>query len=94
MTYDNWRQSLHNLYLFHTENKIQWLWLPTPSTWNEKQVPSMGTAKPELRASLMSPRKALKLPMVWFAWDTIAHPYLPAEEFMQIWYQYWLEAML
>lgn len=91
-TYEQWRAAVADMVLFHQEQGLPWLWLPTPSLWLEQLQSKDDEEQAALRAKLIAPSTAQPAGLSWYAWDTRDHAWPRNDTMMAQWYAHWAQA--
>jgi hypothetical protein len=86
---DQWRSTMADMVLFHREQKLTWLWLPTPSQWIEGLCAQDNPEQGALRRVLMSPSTPQPRGLTWHAWDTRNTIELTDDKTLTEWYAHW-----
>ena len=91
-TYEHWRATMVDMVLFHQEQALPWLWLPTPSLWIEQLHSEDDAEQAALRAKLIAPSTPQPDGLSWYAWDTRDKKWLADEPMLVQWYSHWVHA--
>lgn len=91
-TYDQWRAAVADMVLFHQEQALPWLWLPTPTAWLEQLQSKDDAEQASLRQKLVAPSTHQPSGLSWYAWDTRDDNWPRNNAMMEQWYAHWVQA--
>lgn len=89
LDFENWSSNLGAMVVFHQEQNLPWLWLPTPTDWLETLLSKDETMAMELRSTLVRPTLTLPPGLDWHAWDTRTDGWVRDSELLKRWYSVW-----
>ena len=78
--------------LFHQEQGLPWLWLPTPSGWMTELHAKETDEQATLRRLQVMPASPQPDGLCWHAWDTRNNVWIQDNDLLARWYAHWLEA--
>ena len=81
-----------DLVLFHQEQRLPWLWLPTPVVWIENLHQKESDEQANLRRRQVMPSTLQPAGLVWHAWDTRDHTWIEDTPALEQWYNHWTAA--
>lgn len=89
---EKWQSTMADMVLFHQEQGLAWLWLPTPADWIEGLHALETPEQTSLRALLVMPATPQPAGLVWHAWDTRTDDWSQDMSRMGEWYGHWANA--
>lgn len=86
---EQWRATMADMVLFHQEQGLPWLWLPTPSEWLEGLHAQESAQQASLRKLQVMPSTPQPLGLSWYAWDTRERVWVQDDVLLTSWYAHW-----
>lgn len=92
--FEDWSSTMADMVLFHQEQGLPWLWLPTPSLWIESLAADENQEQARLRAALVQPTTPQPSGLSWYAWDTRKADWVHNRTMLGQWYDHWYRAQV
>lgn len=89
---EQWRLTMADMVLFHLEQGLPWLWLPTPSEWIEALHARQTPEQAALRKLQVMPSTPQPAGLTWHAWDTRSDDWVKDPDLLTRWYGHWVKA--
>lgn len=91
-SFEQWRSTLADMVLFHQEQGLPWLWMPTPAAWMENLHAQETEEQGALRRVLVMRTTPQPPGLVWYAWDTRDKTWIEDGPMLAQWYSHWAAA--
>lgn len=83
-----------DMVMFHQEQGLPWLWLPTPSVWLDSLLAKENEQQAALRHALVQPTTPQPNGLSWYAWDTRDATWVGNLAMLMQWYEHWYRAQM